>query len=268
MKNEKLKFSSPKFWAEVSREVYLTLGESVVPILNGEILPEVYHEVQDKLNDISADWCERKAYHRGFLICENDIWFSIHVQIHNSEELETPKVSIFAILPFVGNTPFVLRVYLDPLMQSQLDVYSPHFFRQYAARAERFSNEARKLAHEFKLFRVYENSNKKRLEEKSMKPLHFFIGLFLSQNWFFLMTDNEKAFSYEEQQHDSSAKKWAMPAIDSVIYGDTKTEDGCPFTMNTYLTCVDYSLLGEDQKEILLPLKEELEKKYMAHIFK
>ena len=248
--------------------MYLTFDEFVVPVLNSEILPEVYQEMQDKLNDILADCCERKAYHRGFLIYENDIWFSIHVQIHNSEELEKPNVSIFAILPFVGNTPFVLRVYIDPLKQSQLDVYSPHFFRQYAKRAERFSNEAYKLGRDFKQFRVYENSNKKRLEEKSMKPLHYFIGLFLSQNWFLLYTDNEKACSYEEQQQDSSAKKWTLVAIDSVLYGKTKTEEGCPFTMNVYLTNVDYSMLGEDQKEILLPLKEKLEKKYRAYIFK
>lgn len=269
MKNEKLKFYSPSFWAEeMSPEVYRTFGERIVPILNSEVLPEVYNEVQDKLDDISADWCERKVYHRGFLRCENDIWFSIHIQIHNQDELEKPKVSVFAILPFVGNTPFVLRVYIDPLMQSQLDVYTPHFFRQYASRAERFSEEARKLARELKQFKVYENSNKKRLEEKSMKPLHFFIGLFLAQNWFFLKTDNEKVFSYENQEKYNTREQWALVASDSVIYGETKREDNYPFTLNIFLTCVDYSMLGDDQKYILLPLKEDLEKKYMSHIFK
>lgn len=269
MKNEKLKFYSPSFWAEeVSPEVYRTFGERIVPILNSEVLPEVYNEVQDKLDDISADWCKRKVYHRGFLRCENDIWFSIHIQIHNQDELEKPKVSVFAILPFVGNTPFVLRVYIDPLMQSQLDVYTPHFFRQYASRAERFSEEVRKLARELKQFKVYENSNKKRLEEKSMKPLHFFIGLFLAQNWFFLKTDNEKVFSYENQEKYNTREQWALVASDSVIYGETKREDNYPFTLNIFLTCVDYSMLGDDQKYILLPLKEDLEKKYMSHIFK
>lgn len=257
---------SPEFWVNVSSVVYNTFAECIIPVINNEFLPEVYQEVTQKISDGSLLCGE--FIHEDKLLFKNDIWFSIHMQIHNNEEINEPLIRVFAIPPFEGYSPYVLRLYFETDKQNQLDVYPPHFFKQYAARAEQFSEQARKLGREYKRYTVFPTAKRENLEKKCINPLHFFIGLFVAQNWFFLKTNNRQALSREEQTENNSVKKWTLVATDSVIFGRTQIDEHSPFTLNVYLTNVGYEMLGLDQKAILLPLKEELERRYVAYTLK
>lgn len=258
------KYNQLSFWADVAREVYPTFAGQVIPYLNTEFLPRFHQNVCQGLSDGSINPCAEHPYHDHDVIFVDDTWFSIHAQIDNASEVYQPRIRVFALLPFEETSMYVLELHFDVAEQSQLDVYPPHFFKQYAARAERFSPEAQALGREYKKFRIFPQSKREKVFETSVKQLHFFIGLMLGQNWFFNYTNNPGTFSFEEQVDDAD-KKWALVASDSVFFGITKSEEGSPFTLNVFMTNVGYDMLHEDQKAILLPMKKDLERRYMEY---
>lgn len=266
-KNYNSQYNQPSFWTEVAREVYPIFAERVIPYLNTEFLPKFHQNVCQGLSDGSINPSAGHPYHKGDVLPVDDLWFSIHAQIDNTLEIDKPRIHVFALLPFLDTSMYVLELHFDVAAQSQLDVYPPHFFKQYAARAERFSPEAHALGREYKKFRIFPQSKREKVFETGVKPLHFFIGLMLAQNWFFNYTNNPGTFSFEEQVDDAD-KKWALVASDSVFFGITKSEEGSPYTLNVFMTNVGYDMLHEDQKAILLPMREDLMRRYMEYISK
>lgn len=260
------KYNQLSFWADVAHEVYPIFAERVIPYLSTEFLPKLHQNVCQGLSDGSINPSAGHPYHIGDVLPVDDLWFSIHAQIDNASEVYQPRIRVFALLPFVETSMYVLELHFNVKEQSQLDVYPPHFFKQYAARAERFSPEAYALGREYKKFRIFPQSKREKVIKTGVKPLHFFIGLMLSQNWFFDYTNNPDTFSFEEQVYTD--KKWTLVALDSVFYGITKSEDESPFTLNVFMTNVGYDMLHEDQKAILFPMREELMKRYLEYISK
>lgn len=266
-KNSNSQYSQLSFWADVAREVYPIFAERVIPYLKSEFLPKFHQNVCQGLSDGSINPCAGHPYHVGDVLPVDDLWFSIHAQIDNASEVYQPRIRVFALLPFVETSMYVLELHIDVEEQSQLDVYPPHFFKQYAARAERFSPDAHALGREYKKFRIFPQSKREKIFETGVKQLHFFIGLMIAQNWFYYYTNNPGTFSFEEQVEDAD-KKWALVASDSVFFGITKSEEGSPFTLNVFMTNVGYDMLHEDQKAILLPMYADLRKRYEEYISK
>lgn len=267
-KNQNSQFDRPSFWDKVAREkVYPVFDEQISSVIKYELLPEVCAEVSLRYANGQISFPFGNSYHRGFLRHVDDIWFSIHFQVHNRSEITNPYVRIFAICLQQESYPIVMRVHQDPSLRNQLDVYPPHFFEGYAHRSERFSVDAYQLGRECRKYKFYGNGDEEKTIEKYIMPLHGIIAQFLAQNWFMLKTKDPRALSYEEQLSETD-KKWTMVGTDCIIYGITKTENCCSGILNCFRTCLDFGSLGENQEVVINPLRDKLANRVVFYMMR
>jgi len=234
-----------KFWQAYLNYVIINKYTlDIEPRLNGDMKAFALKLIQENPQKEVHHWC----------IKADDFW-EVHFFAQTEEQKQDPVSVTIGYLPFPNEHFYVFMITRD-ITQDKLhvDVFCPHFFERYAARAERHSAFEEQLP-AFWLPKNWRDTAHKIPKTNELSAIHMqdlamlkgFVGKFIGNNKIFLVRHNPAAESVSKQEIDGQKVRPTILLPCGVCFGDYY----CDQNLVLHKTFLSFSQLKKDQFKAL-----------------